>query len=284
MSKTLITGASGQLGQHVINFMVEKGNASDIVALVRTDEQAESFAAKGIETRRGDYDKPETLAPAFAGIDRLLLISSSNLQSRFPQHEAVVNAAKEAGVGFIAYTSILNAADSPMDLALDHKQTEALIKDSGIPHTFLRNGWYSENRMMTLAQDIEMGQHFGAAGTGEFSFAPRNDYAEAAAIVMLGGYDGQILELAGDKGVSLQDYAKTVSKVSGKSVNYVNLSEADLIQGMVGAGLPEFLAKLLASTDAAVEGGALFDDSKTLSNIIGHPTSPLEDTVRAALS
>lgn len=284
MSKMLITGASGQLGQLVIDFLIQKGASDDIVALVRSDEQAASFAEKGIATRFGDYDKPETLSAAFEGIDRLLLISSSNLQSRFPQHEAAVNAAKEAGVGFIAYTSILQAAESPMALALDHKQTEELIAASGIPHTFLRNGWYSENRMMTLAQDIEIGQHFGATGNGKFSFAPRQDYAEAAAIVMLGGYDGQILELAGDEGVSLQAYAEILTKLSGKPVAYVNLPEADLTQGMVGAGLPEFLAKLLASTDAAVEGGALFDDSKTLSKIIGHPTTPLEDTVRAALS
>ncbi len=284
MPTYLIAGASGQLGQLATDHLAGLVAPSDIIALVRSDEQEANFKAKGIATRRGDYTDPASLEAAFAGVDRLLLISSSDLANRVPQHKNVVAAAVSAGVGYIAYTSILNASDNPMLLAGDHKATEAMIVDSGIAHTFLRNGWYSENALMTLAQDLEMGQRFGASADGKYSFAARSDYAEAAAIVLAGGHDGSILELAGDEAITMTDYAAILADVSGKPVAYVDMPEDALAEAMSGAGLPGPLATILANSEACAAKGALFDSSSTLSSLIGHPTRPMRDTLQTALA
>ena len=283
MTKLLVTGASGRLGGHAIETLMQKTATADIVAMVRSDEQAAAFAAKGITTRRGDYNDPASLAAAFEGIDRLLLVSGSDIENRMKHHQAAVEQAKTAGVKHIVYTSLLKAGYSPMPLAADHKATEALIAESGLSATILRNGWYSENMLMSLEQDLNMGQHFGAAGDGRFSFASRNDLAEAAAIAVLGGYDGQTLELAGDEALTLADYAAILSEVSGKPVTYVDMPQQAYHDALVGAGLPEMFAGLLASTDALAAQGALFDDSKTLSRMLGRPTTPMADVLRQAL-
>ncbi|TNE68990.1 MAG: SDR family oxidoreductase [Rhodobacteraceae bacterium] len=283
MTTYLVTGASGQLGQLVIDHLATLVAKDDILALVRSDKAAEGFAAKGIATRRGDYTDTAALKAAFDGVDRLLLISSSEVGQRAPQHGNVIAAAKAAGVKFIAYTSILKADTGNMALAEEHLATEAMLKDSGIPHTLLRNGWYSENITMTLGQDLELGQHFGAAGEGKLATAPRKDYAEAAAIVLAGGHDGEVLELAGDEAYTLAEYAAIVAEASGKPVVYTDMPEAAFTEALVGAGLPAGFAAILADSDAKAAKGALFDDSKTLSNLIGHPTEPIAETVKAAL-
>lgn len=284
MTICLVTGASGQLGQLVVDELAKRVPASEIIALVRGDEAAAAYAAKGITTRRGDYDDRDSLRAAFDGVDRLLLISSPAVGERVRQHGNAISAAQDAGVGFIAYTSILNAQATPMALAAEHKITEETIQASDIPYTFLRNGWYSENITMTLAQDLELGQHFGAAGEGRLSTASRQDYAEAAAIVLAGGHDGEVLELAGDTGITLAEYAQIVSDASGKPVTYTNMPEGAFAQALVGAGLPEAFAGILADSDAKAADGALYDDSRTLSRIIGHPTTPMTETVKAALA
>ena len=283
MTTYLVTGASGQLGQPVVDELAKRVPATEIIALVRGDEAAAAYAAKGIATRRGDYDDRDSLRAAFDGVDRLLLISSSAVGERVRQHGNAISAAQDAGVGFIAYTSILNAQATPMALAAEHKITEETIQTSGIPYTFLRNGWYSENITMTLAQDLELGQHFGAAGNGRLSTASRQDYAEAAAIVLAGGHDGEVLELAGDTGITLAEYAQIVSAASGKPVTYTDMPEDVFAQALVGAGLPQAFAGILADSDAKAANGALYDDSRTLSRIIGHPTTPMTETVKAAL-
>ncbi|EKE69996.1 SDR family oxidoreductase [Celeribacter baekdonensis] len=280
MTTYLVTGASGQLGQRVIDARVAK---SDIIALVRSEKAAEDYAAKGIATRFGDYTDKAKLEAAFAGVDRLLLISSSEIGQRAAQHGNVIAAAKAAGVSFIAYTSILNAQDSAMALAEEHKATEDMLAASGIAHTLLRNGWYSENITMTLDQDLELGQHFGAAGAGKLATATRQDYADAAAVVLAGGHDGEVLELAGDEGYTLADYAALVSELSGKAVTYTDMPEAAFTEALVGAGLPAGFAAILADSDAKAAEGALFDDSKTLSKLIGRPTEPIAETIKAAL-
>ncbi|SFI49579.1 SDR family oxidoreductase [Celeribacter neptunius] len=283
MTTYLVTGASGQLGQRVVDHLATLVAKDDILALVRSDKAAESFAAKGIATRRGDYTDATALAAAFAGVDRLLLISSSEVGQRAVQHGNVIKAAKAAGVAFIAYTSILKADTGDMALAEEHLATETALVESGIPHTLLRNGWYSENITMTLAQDLELGQHFGAAGDGTFATASRQDFAEAAAIVLAGGHDGEVLELAGDAAFSLADYAGIVTDLSGKEVSYTDMPEAAFAEALVGAGLPAPFAAILADSDAKAAKGALFDDSHTLSKLIGHPTEPIAETVKAAL-
>ncbi|EBA07810.1 SDR family oxidoreductase [Sagittula stellata] len=284
MTKYLVTGASGQLGQKVVDHLATLVPAGDIIALVRSDAAREAFAAKGIATRQADYEDPESLRAAFDGVDRLLLISSSEVGKRTAQHRNVIDAAKAAGVGFIAYTSILNAETGGMALAEEHLQTEALLRDSGIPHALLRNGWYSENIAGTAPQAVDMGQHFGAAGAGRFSTASRQDYAEAAAVVLAGeGHAGAVYELGGDSDFSLTEYAALLSEVSGKDVAYVDMDEAGYKAALVGAGLPEGFAGILADSDAKAGQGALATQSRDLSRLIGRPTTPMRDTLKAVL-
>ncbi|MGH1414438.1 MAG: SDR family oxidoreductase [Pelagimonas sp.] len=284
MTKLLVTGASGQLGGIAIEILAQKTAKENIVAMVRSDEQAAAFDAKGIATRRGDYNDPASLAQAFAGIDRLLFVSGSDLENRMAHHTTAVHQAQAAGVKHIVYTSLLKASDSPMPLAADHKATETLIAQSTLSATILRNGWYSENMLMGLEQDLSMGQHFGAAGEGGFSFASRGDMAEAAAIALLGGFDGQTLELAGDTALTMAEYCEILSEVSGKPVAYVDLPQQAYHDALHNAGLPEALAGFLASTDAFAAQGALFDDSGTLSRMLGRPTTPMATVLKDALA
>jgi NAD(P)H dehydrogenase (quinone) len=283
MTKLLVTGASGQLGGQVIKNLSQKVDQADITAMVRSDAQAAAFDAKGIATVHGDYNDPASLAQAFAGIDRLLLVSGSDMENRMAHHRAAIAQAKAAGVKHIVYTSLLNAADSPMPLAADHKATEALIAESGLSATILRNGWYSENMLMSLEQDLAMGQHFGAAGEGKFAFASRSDLAEAAAIALVGGYDGQTLELAGDEALTMAEYCAILSDASGKPVAYVDMPQQAYQDALVGAGLPEMFAAFLSSTDAFAAQNALHDDSGTLSNMLGRPTTPMAKILAGAL-
>lgn len=284
MTKYLVTGASGQLGQKVVDHLATLVPASDIVVLVRSDSAREAFEAKGIAARQADYENPEALRAAFDGIDRLLLISSSEIGKRAAQHRNVIETAKAAGVGFVAYTSILNAETGGMALAEEHLQTEAMLRDSGLPHALLRNGWYSENIAGTAPQAVGMGQHFGAAGEGRFNTASRQDYAEAAAVVLAGeGQAGDVYELGGDSDFSLTEYAALLSEVSGKDVAYVDMDQAGYAAALVGAGLPEGFAGILADSDAKAGQGALATQSRDLSRLIGRPTTPMRDTLKAVL-
>lgn len=281
----LVTGASGQLGRLVIAALRERVAPGQILGLVRRPEDAAVLEAQGLGARLGDYDDADSLTAAFAGIDRLLLISGSAVGQRARQHGNVVAAAKAAGVGFIAYTSILNAQGSAMALAAEHKATETMIIESGIAHTFLRNGWYSENLLASLATDLSLGKHFGAAGEGRFSTAPRHDYAEAAAVALAGaGHAGKTYELAGDASVTLAEFAALLSQAAGKTAAYVDMPEADYAAALIGAGLPEGFAKILADSDAQAAKGALYDASHTLSALIGHPTEPMAETIARALA
>ena len=285
MTTYLVTGASGQLGQLVVDHLSTLVPAGDIIALVRSEDAAKAYADKGITTRKGDYEDVDSLKAAFDGVDRLLLISSSEVGKRATQHENVLSAAKAAGVGFIAYTSILNAETGGMALAEEHLVTEAALRDSGIPHTLLRNGWYSENIAGTAPQAVGMGQHFGAAGDGRFATASRKDFAEAAAIVLAGeGHEGKTYELGGDTDFNLTEYAALLSEVSGKEVTYVNLEEAAYAKALVGAGLPEGFAGILADSDAKAANGALATQSRDLSTLIGRPTTPMRETLKTFLS
>lgn len=212
-----------------------------------------------------------------------MLTGPSELGKRAAQHGNVIDAAKAAGVGFIAYTSLLNADRYGLALAEEHLATEVLLRESGIVHTLLRNGWYSENFTISSAHDIQVGKYFGAAGDGRISAASRQDFAEAAAIVIAGGHEGKVLELGGDTGITLADYAAQLSDIAGKLVAYVDLPEAAYRDALVGAGLPPPLAAMLADTQAKAASGALRDDSKTLSKLIGRPTTPIAETIKAEL-
>jgi len=280
-----ITGATGQLGRFVIEALLKKVPAEEIVAAVRTPAKAADLAAQGITVRQADYSQPETLRAAFAGVDKLLLISGSEVGQREAQHKAVIEAAQAAGVGFIAYTSLLHADTSPLGLGVEHRATEALLKASGIPFALLRNGWYTENYAASIPPALAQHAFIGAAGEGRIASAARQDYAEAAAEVMSReDQAGKVYELAGDDSYTLAQFAAEIAAQSGEKVDYVNLSQADFAAALKGAGLPEGLAEMLADSDAGAEKGGLYNDSRQLSKLIGRPTTPWQTVVRAALA
>jgi len=280
-----VTGATGQLGRIVIDTLMKKVPAAEIVAAVRTPAKAADLAALGVIVRQADYGQPETLEAAFAGVDKLLLISGSEVGQREAQHKAVIDAAKAAGVSFIAYTSLLHADTSPLGLGVEHRATEALLKAAGIPFALLRNGWYTENYAASIPPALAHHAFIGAAGEGRIASAARQDYAEAAAEVMTrDDQAGKVYELSGDDSYTLAQFAAEIAAQSGEKVDYVNLSQADFAAALKGAGLPEGLAEMLADSDAGAEKGGLFDDSRQLSKLIGRPTTSWQAVIRAALA
>ena len=279
-----ITGATGHLGRLALDALLDTTNPTQVVALARDPAKLADLAARGVEVRRFDYDAPQTLTPALAGIERLLLISSSEVGKRAPQHQAVIDAAKAAGVGFIAYTSILHADTSPMGLAAEHRATEAALKESGLTHALLRNGWYTENYVQSAPAALEHGALLGAAGEGKISGASRADYAAAAAKVLTGEATSMTYELAGDEAFTLAQFAQALSEIAGKPVVYKDLPEADYAAALKGAGLPAPVAEMLAESDAKAAKGSLFDDGRVLSGLIGRPTTPFKETLAAGLN
>jgi NAD(P)H dehydrogenase (quinone) len=272
-----ITGATGQLGRLAVAALKAKG--ADVVALVRDTGKA---ADLNVPARAFDYKAAD--AGALAGIETLVLISSNDLDDRAGQHKNVIAAAKAAGVKRVVYTSLLKGDASPMILAGDHIATEAALKASGLTYTILRNGWYLENHTGNLAGAIGAGAMIGASGEGRISAASRADYAEAIAAVAGAGHENAVYELAGDDSFTVADMAAAVSQVTGKDIPFNNLPE-DTYSGILQSfGLPEGFAKILADSDVQASKGALFDDSKTLSRLIGRPTTPMADAVKAALS
>ena len=282
--KIAITGATGQLGNLVIEQLLQLTAAQNIVVLVRNVDKAEHFKVQGIELREFDYDRPETLVPALLGIDKLLLISANEIGRRTPQHQAVINAAKVAGVPYLAYTSLLRADTSPLGLAQEHRETEKLIQDSGITYTFLRNNWYSENYLAGVAHTIEIGTLFGAAQDGRISSASRIDYAEAAAKVLTStGHENKTYELAGSESFSLSDLATFIGQAVNKDIIYQNLSAEEYTQGLTQAGLPAGLVDVIVDADIQTIQGAMYSDSKDLEQLIGHKTTSIQDAIKAAL-
>lgn len=277
-----ITGATGQLGQHVIENLLKTVPASQIVAIVRNPAKATALSQQGITVRQADYSDEAAFTTALQGIDKLLLISSSEVGQRAPQHRNVINAAKAAHVKFIAYTSLLHADRSPLGLADEHVATEKMLAESGIAYALLRNGWYTENYLASAPAALEHGVFIGAAGEGKIASATRADYAAAAArVISEDGHAGKIYELAGDAGWTLSQLAAELAKQSGKKVVYQNLSEADFAAALKSVGLPAGLADMLADSDVGASKGGLFDDSHTLSKLIGRPTTSLADSVKS---
>lgn len=276
-----ITGATGHLGQLTLTELLKTVPANQLVAIVRNPAKAEALAQQGVIVRQAEYGDQAALTAALEGVDKLLLISSSEVGQRAVQHRNVIDAAKAAGVKFIAYTSLLHADRSPLGLHVEHVETEQYLAVSGIPYALLRNGWYSENYLASAPAALEHGVFIGSAGEGKIASATRGDYAAAAAKVMSSeGHAGKVYELAGDEAWTLSELAAALSKQSGKPVVYQNLSEADFAAALKGAGLPEAFANLLADSDAGAAKGGLFDDSRTLSTLIGRPTTPIHDSIR----
>lgn len=279
----VVTGATGKLGRHVIAGLLEKVPASQIVAAVRTPEKAADLAALGVQVREADYTKPETLASALAGADKVLLISGNDIGGdRVAQHQAVIDAAKSAQVKLLAYTSILHADSSPLMLAGVHKKTEQNIEASGVPFVFLRNGWYFENQTMMLGPAIQHRAILGAAGDGRFASAFIADYAAAAvAVLTQPGQENKIYELAGDAPYTMAELAAEVSKQSGESVAYNNLPPEAYQNALVGFGIPAFMAEYLVDAEVGAAKGELDDTTHELHALIGRPTGTLAEAVAA---
>lgn len=279
-----ITGATGLLGQHVIENLLQTVPAGQIVAIVRNPAKGASLSRKGISVRQADYNDEASLIRALQGVEKLLLISSSEIGQRVTQHRNVINAAKSANVKFIAYTSLLHADTSPLSLHTEHVETEKMLADSGILYTLLRNGWYTENYLASVPAALEHGVFIGAAGDGKIASATRADYAAAAArVISEDGHAGKVYELAGDEAWTLSRLAKELTEQSGKNVVYQNLSQADFVAALKNAGLPDELSEMLADSDIGASEGGLFDDSHTLSKLIGRPTTTLAESIKDIL-
>jgi len=281
-----VTGASGHLGRLVVASLLRTLPPSTIVAAVRSPEKVGDLNSRGILIRRADYSRPDTLASAFAGVDRLLLISGNEVGRRVEQHKAVIAAARQAGVKLLLYTSLLRADRSPLAIGEEHRETEAALRASGVPFVILRNSWYTENYASAVVQAVKLGVHYGCAGAGRVSAASRADYAEATAAVLTAKAEqnGRIYELAGDEAFTLTEFAAEVSRQSGKAVRYQDLAEVEYRALLVKAGLPGPIAAMLANADAGISKGALFDDGHQLHALIGRSTRSISSTISAALT
>lgn len=280
----IATAASGQLGRLVIAELLKRVPAELIVAAVRDPGRVADLADQGVLVRHADYNDPASLDQAFEGASKVLLISSNDLGNRVPQHRNVIDAAVRARVGLLAYTSVLHADTSTLGLAPEHRATEDAVRAAGVPYTLLRNGWYVENYTGALGGAVAHGALAGSAGEGRIAAAARADYAEAAAVVLTTvGPVEQVYELAGDSGFTLSELAAEVSRQAGKNIPYHNLPQQDYLGLLLQIGLPAPLAELVADADAQAAKGALFDDSKVMSKLIGRPTQSLAAAVKAAL-
>lgn len=281
----VVTGATGALGRLVVEELLNRVPAERVAVVVRSKEKAADLAERGVEVRVADYDAPETLAAAFRSGDRVLLISGNEVGRRVPQHTAVIEAAQAAGVAQLAYTGILGGPEADFDLAAEHRVTEQAILDSGLPYTFLRNGWYHENYTHHLATVLEHGAVVGSAGEGRIASAARADYAAAAAVVLTGeGHLNQVYELSGDTAWSLAEYAAEIAAQSGKEVAYTEVPADAHLSILTGAGVPQGFAEILVDVDAAISRGRLAHTGGDLSRLIGRPTTPVAHAITSALA
>ncbi|MBO0664126.1 SDR family oxidoreductase [Jiella sp. MQZ9-1] len=276
-----ITGVTGQLGQHVVAALRDMGRADDVVGIARSPEKAVDL---GISIRKADYEDLASLEAAFEGVATVLLISSSEIGKRVAQHRNVIAAAEAAGVARVAYTSILHADTTPLMLGQEHRASELSLIESGLAYTLLRNGWYTENYAAGIPVAIQAGAFIGCAGTGRIASATRRDYAEAAAKVLTGeGHENRIYELAGDTAYTRAEMAGEVSRLAGGEIPYHDLTQAGYAEALASAGLPQVLCDLLADSDAGAAKGGLFGDERHLSQLIGRPTTPMAETVKAMM-
>lgn len=282
----VITGATGQLGRLVIEQLLIRGvPAGGIVAAVRNPAKAADLAARGVVVREADYSRPDTLRTAMAGAGRVLLISSSEIGQRTAQHRAVIEAARAENVQQLLYTSILHADRSPLFLAQEHRQTEALILASGLPYALLRNGWYTENYLMSVPVALKAGTFIGSAGEGRIASATREDYASAAAAILTRPVqDSAVFELAGDTAYTLAELVAEVNRETGAQLRYQNLHQAEFAAALTAAGVPAGFAEVLADSDVGASQGGLFDDRRQISALTGRPTTSLADALKLALA
>lgn len=278
--KILVTGATGKLGNLVVEALLKTVNADQLAVSVRNPEKAESLKARGVEIRQGDFDQPETLNAAFAGIEKLLIISADgDNETRIRQHLAAVAAAKNAQVKLVAYTSVGNAPESTLSLAEVHRTTEEAIRNTGLPYVFLRNNWYLENESSGIQGVLVGAPWVTSAENGKVGWALRRDYAEAAAAVLAqAGHENKVYELSG-KPLTQHEFALALGKVIGKDVPVQTMDDATYEEVLKSIGLPEFLLPLLIGIQKAIREGALDIVSDDFEKLLGRPATPIADAL-----
>lgn len=281
----VVTGATGALGRLVVEELLERVPADRVAVVVRNPAKAADLAGRGVDVRVADYDDPAALAAAFRAGDRVLLISGNEIGRRVAQHTAVLKAAQAAGVAQLAYTGVLGGPEADFDLAAEHTATEQAVLDSGVPYTFLRNGWYHENYTAQLPSALEQGTVLGSSGDGRVASAARADYAAAAAVVLTGeDHLNRVYELSGDTAWSLAEYTAEVSAQTGREITYTEVPAAEHLAVLTGAGVPEAFAAIIVDVDAAIARGRLAGTSGDLARLIGRPTAPVAGAISAALA
>ncbi|MGW7020821.1 SDR family oxidoreductase [Streptomyces decoyicus] len=280
----VVTGATGALGRLVIEELLKRTAPDEIVAVARDRAKAAGLAARGIGVEVADYSRPETLQGVFASGDRVLFISGNEAGRRLTQHRAVIDAAREAGVALLAYTSVLGGPSATFSIAEEHVATEQALLASGVPYCLLRNGWYHENYTGALATTLRTGAVIGSAGEGRVATAARRDYAEAAAVVLTGsGHENTVYELSGDTAWTMAEYAAEVSRQTGRQIPYRDLPQERYVALMVEAGVPALGAQMVADADAGIARGELAATPGELSGLLGRPTTPLAEAITEAL-
>lgn len=283
--KMLVTGATGKLGAWVVEALLKTVPAGQLAVSVRAPGKAEALRARGVEVRQGDFDRPETLDQAFAGIDRLLIISADgDNETRIRQHQAAVAAAKRAGVGFIAYTSVADASESSLFLAEVHRVTEATIRETGIPYSFLRNNWYLENEISSIQAVLAGAPWVTSAGSGKVGWALRREYAEAAAAVLAGsGHENTVYELSGEL-LAQEELAGALAEVLGREVPVLQVSDDAYAGIMKDAGVPEPVLPILVGIQRAIREKALEVENSDLAKLLGRPATPVRDALKEIVS
>jgi len=283
MTTIALTGATGQLGRLVVDALLETVPASSLVAIVRDAGKAADLSALGVDVRVAPYESVADLTQALDGVDRLLLISASEPGQRVAEHGNVIAAAVQNGVTRLVYTSVTRADTTDLVLAPEHKATEAALVASGLTYTILRNNWYTENYLGSVQAAAATGQLIGSAGKGRVASASRIDFADAAAATLTtDGHDNTIYELGGDTAWTMPDLATAIAEVTGSPVSYVDVSHDEHVDALVAAGLPAGTAGFIAAVDGNIASGALAGPTGELSRLIGRPTTPLVDGLRAA--
>lgn len=276
--KLLVTGATGKLGAKVVATLLETVPAEQLAVSVRNPEKAQSLKDRGVDVRHGDFDEPETLEKAFEGIDRLLIISTDgDNETRIPQHANAVAAAQQAGVSFIAYTSVVNAQESKNFLAPTHRATEQAIQETGIPYAFLRNNWYLENEASSIQSVLAGAPWLTSAQNGKVGWAPQQDYAAAAAAVLTqDGHENAVYELSGNL-LNQEEFAAVLGEVLGKEVPVQQVDDAAYAEIMAGAGLPDFLIPMLVGVQQGIREDTLNVESQGFEKLLGRPVTPLKE-------
>ncbi|PFW47243.1 SDR family oxidoreductase [Priestia megaterium] len=278
--KILVTGATGKLGSKVVESLLKSIPASDLAVSVRNPEKAEGLRARGIEVRQGDFDNPETLDNAFTGIDRLLIISADgDNETRILQHTNAVQAAERAGVKFIAYTSLANATESKNLMAPPHVETEAAIIRTGIPYSFLRNNWYLENEIGSIQGAMAGAPWVTSAGEGKVGWALQQDYADAAAAVLVGnGHENTVYELSGPL-LTQEELVSALGAVLGKEIPVQQVSDEKYAEIMKGLGLPDFVIPIVVGIQESIRNGSLEVEKNDFEKVLGRPVTPINEAL-----